>query len=113
MSVLSLDWCGSGISNLIYVGTLKAVPNATHVPGCKTFNFLIVSSVILGTISLMYLMSVGCNILNIKKLLHCDKAVSDNSEGLCDISPNKTPYFLPSLVILSKILYPSKLISLS
>ena len=43
-------------------------------------------------------------ILNIKKLVHCDKAVSDNSEGRCEISPNITPYLRPSLAILSNIL---------
>ena len=61
----------------------------------------------------MYAKSAGCIILNIRKLLHCDIDVSDSSDGLCEISPSSTPYFLPSFVILSNMLYPSKLTSLS
>ena len=52
----------------------------------------------------MYSISDGCSILKIKKLLHCDSAVSDNSEGLCDIKPSNIPYFLPSFVIRSNML---------
>src|SRR5574344_1647722 len=110
---LSLEGAGLGISILTNTGTLNAVPNATQFPGCNIFNLFVVSLVILGTISLIYSTSVGCIILNIKKLLHCDKEVSDNSDGLCEIRPNNTPYFLPSLVILSNILYPNKNLSLS
>ena len=56
---------------------------------------------------------VTAMILNIKKLLHCDKTVSDSSVGLCVIKSRHIPNFLPSLAILSNILYPRILISLS
>ena len=56
---------------------------------------------------------VTAMILNIKKLLHCDNTVSDNSVGLCVTKSIITPNFLPSLAILSNILYPSISLSIS
>ena len=104
MSQLLLDGDGLGISNLTNTGILNALPNAIQLPGCNILSLLTISFVIFGTIFLIYSTSTGCNILNIRKLLHCDKDVSESSEGRWDISPNKTPYFLPSFVIRSKIL---------
>ena len=64
-------------------GLVFLVVYFVHFPllGQIIFNFVI-SLVMLGTIFLIYSTSTGCNILNIKKLLHCDNDVSDNSLGL-------------------------------
>ena len=53
ISVLLLDGAGFGISILIKVGSLKAVPKAIQVPGCNILILFTTSSVILGTISLI------------------------------------------------------------
>lgn len=48
------------------------------------------------------------------KLLHCEKIVSDISDGLWLITASVTPYFLPSFAILSidkvELLYLTKLL---
>ncbi|ATC88591.1 hypothetical protein PARC_b0381 [Pseudoalteromonas arctica A 37-1-2] len=37
------------------------------------------------------------------KLAHCDKTVSDNSDGLCDETNRYKEYFRPSRAIFSKM----------
>ena len=113
MSQLLLNGSGFGLSIVIRVGNLKLFPNIIQFPGCKDFIF----SILFSSISVMKLRmkfkSFGWNILNTIKLLHCDIVVSDISDGLCEINPSNIPNFLPSLVILSNILYPSIFVSIS
>ena len=100
-----VDWgIGSGSSSLAINGSLNDTPNIIAVPGVKFLSLFIVSMLTLLDILLIIFKSFGWNILNVIKLEHWDKAVVDNSLGLWVIKPNITPYFLPSLVIRSKIL---------
>ena len=104
MSTFWLNGVGFGSSILTITGILNALPYVIHIPEWNVFNLLIIFSLTEGNIDVTNARSFGWNILNTKKLVHWLMAVSLYSDGLWVMSPNKIPYFLPSLAILSKML---------